>query len=103
MIYFPMEEFSDTTNNANDLAADYLELKAILSSDCESLRRDIEEALELNEDEVTNENSQDRYENIATDAINCIHERKTILDSEYPFDLDNGGDTIWFTMDKVAI
>ena len=100
MIYFPMEEFSDTTNNANDLAADYLELKAILSSDCEALRRDIEEALELNEDEVANEVSQDRYENIATDAINCIHERKTILDSEYPFDLDSGGDTIWFTMDR---
>ena len=100
MIYFPMEEFSGSTNDDNDLAADYLELKAVLSSDCEALRRDIEEAMELSGDEISEENSQDRYERIATDAVNRIYERKTVLKLEYPFDIDNGGDTIRFAMDE---
>ncbi len=100
MIYFPIEEFSNSTKGDNDLAADYLELKAVLSSDCEALRRDIEEALELSGDEVVDENSHDRYEGIATDAINRIYERKMVLNLEYPFDLDNGGDAIRFTMDE---
>ena len=87
MIYFPAEEFSGSENDACDLAADYLELKAMLSSDCEALRKDIEEALELGGDEVADEESQDRYESIATNAVNRIYERKTILESEYPFDV----------------
>lgn len=100
MIYFPTEEFSGSANDARDLAADYLELKAILSSDFEALRKDIEEALELSGDEVVDEDSQDRYEGVATNAINRIYERKMILDSEYPFEVDSDGDVIRFAMDE---
>ena len=103
MIYFPAEEFSGSVNDACDLAADYLELKAMLSSGCEALRKDIEEALELSGDEDVDEESQDRYEGIATSAINRIYERKTIIGSEYPFDVDSAGDTIWFTMDQESL
>ena len=75
----------------------------MLSSDCEALRKDIEEALELGGDEVADEESQDRYESIATNAVNRIYERKTILESEYPFDVDSAGDTVWFTMNQESL
>ena len=56
--------------------------------------------MELNGDEVIDEYSQDRFEGIATDAVNRIYERKTILKLEYPFDVDNGGEAIRFSMDE---
>ena len=47
LLYLPADEFADTELPNWDLAADYLELSAIFSKDCQSLSEDIVSALEI--------------------------------------------------------
>ena len=98
-LYLPSDEFGGRKPPDFDLAADYLELKAVFSGDRQSFREDIVDALELAaETDFSDVDAeiQDR-EVIANGAVERLTSRKRILASAYPFDLDQHGDVISFT------
>ncbi|MXZ18708.1 MAG: hypothetical protein F4Y81_10885 [Rhodothermaceae bacterium] len=99
--YLPPEEVSGLQPNL-DLAADYLELKAVLSKNKFSLSHDIVAAMEMSYDyefENVAVEMKER-ERVVTDTIGRIQSRKEILQTTYPFDLDERGETISFTSEQ---
>ena len=95
--YLPSDQFSDATPADVDLAADFLELEALLSESGESLRKDIVDALELAADEDSPDDETRNREEIAWGAVNRMSSRKRVLAGSYPFEIDNDGDVIRFT------
>ena len=101
-VYLPSDEFSGIGAPDIDLAADYLELKAILSREGQSYSEDIVDALELAaEAEFDDVNDEiENREEVAAGAVARITSRKRILSAAYPFDLDDSGAEIAFTSNK---
>lgn len=101
-VYLPTDEFSGVGVRDMDLAADYLELKAILSREGQSYSEDIVDALELSaEAEFHDVNDEmENREEVATGAVARLTSRKRILSATYPFSLDATGARIDFTADK---
>ena len=101
-VYLPTDEFGGTGPHDLDLAADYLELKAVFSADRQSLSEDIVDALEIAAherfDDVNAE--METRENVAAGAVTRMASRKHALESAYPFELDEGGDVVFFTAEK---
>ena len=97
--YLPSDEFSNASLADLDLAADFLELKALFSEDGQCLSEDIVGALELAaEDEYTDVDAEIKNrEEIAAGAVARMASRKRVLAGSYPFDIDDGGDAIYFT------
>ena len=103
--YLPPDEF-DLAVTADmdlpvdmDLAADFLELKALLSRDGQCFSDDIVGALELTaEREYADVDEEIRNrEEIASLAVARMSCRKRVLDGSYPFDIDDDGSVISFT------
>ena len=97
--YFPSDEFVGRQAPNLDLAADYLELKAICSEHGQSFSEDIVDFLELSADaEFDDVDTEMRVrEDIAAGAVARMTSRKHILSTSYPFELDNYGDVVSFT------
>ena len=98
-IYLPPDEFHSAIAADLDLAADYLELNAIYSSDGQSFSEDIVGTLELTaEEEYTDVDAEMKIrEEIATGAIARMTTRKRVHQESYPFEIDEYGDVISFT------
>lgn len=98
-LYLPSDEFRDTDVSNLDLAADYLELNAILSKDGQSFSEYIVDALEdTAESNFTDVDEEIRVrEEIASEAVARMSSRKLVLRESYPFDIDDGGNVIFFT------
>ena len=98
-VYLPPDAFGGRESPNLDLAADYLELKAVFSKDGQSFSGDIVDALELaaeaGSDDVDAE--MRNREEVAAGAVARMSSRKRVLSTAYPFDLDDRGDTVFFT------
>ena len=101
-VYLPSDEFTGVGPPDLDLAADYLELKAVLSGVGQSFSGDIVDALELAADEeFADLNAEiETREDIAAGAVSRMSSRKRVLAAAYPFDLDGRGDSIFFTAEE---
>lgn len=101
-VYLPSDEFGGAVQQNLDLAADYLELKALFSQDRLSFRRDIVGALELpghTSFADFTDNSEAR-QTVATDAVNRMASRQRALAAAYPFDIDPWGAVVRFTAEN---
>ncbi len=101
-VYLPHEQVFGSQPDL-DLAADYLELKAVFSKDKFSLSQDIVGVLEMSSENDFNDVAaeiEDR-ERVATDTIGRMQSRKDILQTAYPFELDTYGETISFTSEQL--
>lgn len=98
-VYLPADEFGGADPQNDDLAADYLELKAVFSRHGQSFRRDIVKVLDLADhtpfDDVNGE--MEALQDVATAAVNRMESRKRALATAYPFELDEWGDVVRFT------
>ena len=101
-IYFPSDEFVDKPPHDLDLAADYLELTALLSHDRQAFGQDIVDALEQTADAdfVDVDDELRRREEISSSAINRIARRGRVLKNSYPFILDQDGHVVTFIADE---
>lgn len=103
-VYLPREHVSGSQPDL-DVAADYLELKAVLSEDKFSLSQDIVDAMELSSDfdfeDVTTEIEE--RERVVTDTVGRMQSRKDILQTSYPFNLDAHGETISFAPEQLNV
>ena len=84
-----------------DLAADYLELKAIFSEESQSFSQDIVDTLDLAADwQFSDVDSEMRNrEEIADGAVARMASRRRVLAATYPFELDDGGNVISFIIE----
>lgn len=101
-IYLPPDEFQNAHAADLDLAADFLELTALFSSDGQSFSEDIVGALEITS-EVEFEDVDAEIKNreeVATGAIARMSNRKRVLEDSYPFEIDEFGDVISFTAEE---
>lgn len=98
-LYLPSDEFVGRRAPNLDLAADYLELKAICSEHGQSFSEDIVDAMELSADaDFDDVDAEMRArEDVAAGAIARMTSRKRVLATSYPFDLDDYGDVVSFT------
>lgn len=104
-VYLPSDEFDDAKPPNFDLAADYLELKAVFSEDRQSFSQDIVNALALDADtefadvdaEMTNR------EEVAAGAVARMKSRESVLATAYPFELDDRGEVISFVTEAPDI
>ena len=101
-VYLPSDEFGGMEPPDLDLAADYLELKAVLSRDGQCFSEDIVHALELSaEAEFADVNAEiEAREDIAAGAVARMTSRKRALATAYPFDVDDRGDVVFFTAEQ---
>ena len=101
-IHLPCEQISRSQLDV-DLLADYLELKAIMSEDKSSLKKDIIIALEhgFNENLNNGFSETEERERIASEAITRIKSRVTILKTAYPFTLEKKGQNICLNYDRL--
>ena len=101
-VYLPSDEFGGRRPPNLDLAADYLELRAVFSEERQSLSRDIIDALELAaEREFGDAHSGIEIgEEVATGAVLRIESRKRALATAYPFELDEWGDVVIFSAEN---
>ncbi len=101
-INLPCEQISRSQLDV-DLVADYLELKAIMSEDKSSLKKDIVIALEHGFDDDFNNGSfeTEERERIASETIARIKLRSTILKTTYPFTLEIKGQIIYLNYDHL--
>ena len=98
-VYLPSDEFGGAAPPNLDLAADYLELKAVLSSEGQSFSEDIVDTLELAAEsrfEDVNAEVEGREE-VAAGAVSRMASRKHALEAAYPFELDARGSMVSFT------
>ena len=105
VVYLPADEFSGTRQPDLDLAADYLELEAFLSGDCQALSQDVVDALDLSADgdfEDVDEELRAR-EDVASGAISRIDIRRRTLRGAYPFELDDTGSVLLFVADDPTL
>ncbi len=99
MVYLPPDEFGGPEPPDLDLAADYLELKAVFSESGQSFSGDIVDAVELAADERyrdVNAEMEGREE-VAAGAIARMASRKSVLGTAYPFEVDEEGEVVSFT------
>ena len=94
-LYLPPDEILGESVNF-DLAADFLELTAFLSTDNMALTSDlaVQAGLGGQADEVDGV-SEHWDEDIISGTISRIETRQHALDGEYPFALDRNGDTLF--------
>ena len=85
-----------------DLAADYLELKAVFSEERQSFSQDIVDALALAADsEFADVDAEMKNrEEVADGAVARMASRKRVLAATYPFELDERGDVISFVVEE---
>ena len=104
-VYLPSDEFSGTAPPDLDLAADYLELRAVLSDEGHSFSEDIVDALDLAADEefVDVHAEMESREDVAAGAVARMTSRKRILNAAYPFELDDRGNAIVFTAQELDL
>ena len=104
-LYFPSDEFDDREPPDLDLAADYLELKAVFSRDGQSFSEDIVSALELAaEDNYPDVTAEIEFrEAIATGAMDRMASRKRVLSTSYPFQFDDQGNLISFAVKEMDL
>ena len=98
-LYLPADQLHDGSSADMDLAADFLELKALLSEDGQCFSEDIVGALELAADQAyldVDDEIRNR-EDIASGAVARMSSRRRILAASYPFDFDDEGNVISFT------
>lgn len=95
-VYLPADEFGGGNAPDLDLAADYLELKAVLSPDRQSFSEDIVDALEMAADREFRDvdEEMETREAVATGAVTRMSSRKRALGEAYPFVIDEPGSTI---------
>ena len=100
-VHLPSDEFVGIGPHNLDLAADYLELKALLSGEGQSFSKDIVDALDLAaESEYPDVDSEiETREEITAAAVDRMMSRRSILGAAYPFELDDHGDAIAFDVD----
>lgn len=98
-LYLPPDEFYRSSLPDLDLAADYLELNALLAKDGQTLSEYIVDALEITaETEFTDVDDEIKNrEDIAAGAVARMASRKRVLAESYPFDIDNDGYVLSFT------
>ena len=95
MPYLPPDEFHGREQPNFDLAADYLELKAVLSRDGLSFSQDIVDALELSDDGDSDDlGTGELAEDAAAGAVGRMISRLNVLQDAYPFRIDDGGDAV---------
>ena len=101
-VYLPPDEFDGTKPPDLDLAADYLELKAVFSENRQSFSEEIVATLEVTaETEFPDVNTElEKREDIAAGAVTRMTSRKRVLAEAYPFDLDDRGAAISFTAEQ---
>ena len=101
-VYLPSDEFGGAEPPDLDLAADYLELKAVLSRDGQCFSEDIVHALKLTaEAEFADVNAEiESREDVAAGAVARMASRKRVLAAAYPFALDDRGDAIIFIAEQ---
>lgn len=99
MVYLPPDEFGGSNPPNLDLAADYLELKAVFSESRQSFSGDIVDALDLGADEQPSDVEAEirGREEVSAGAIARMASRKHVLGKAYPFDVDKEGDVVTFT------
>ena len=101
-VYLPSDEFSGARPPNFDLAADYLELKAVLSEERQSFSQDIVDALALaaaSEFADVDAEMKNREE-VADGAVARMASRKRVLAATCPFELDDRGDVISFVVEE---
>ena len=101
-VYLPSDEFTGGGPHDLDVAADYLELKAVLSVGRQSFSEDIVDALELAaESDFSDVNAEiETREDIAAGAVARMTSRQRVLADTYPFTLDDSGRVIGFTAEE---
>ena len=104
-VYLPPDEFGGTKQPNLDLAADYLELKAIFSKEKESFSQDIIDALDFAADsELADVDAEMKNrEEVADGAVARMASRKRVLAATYPFELDDRGDVISFVVEELDL
>lgn len=97
-VYLPPDEFGGAKRPNLDLAADYLELKAIFSKEKESFSQDIIDALDFAADSEFSDVDIEikNREETANGAIGRMASRKRVLNEAYPFDLGERGYVVSF-------
>lgn len=85
-----------------DLAADYLELKAVFSEERQSFSQDIVDALELEADSEFDDVDAEikTREEVADGAVARMASRKRVLAAIYPFALDDQGSVVSFVAEN---
>ena len=104
-VYLPADEFSGVGVPDLDLAADYLELSAVLSASKQCFSEDIVDALELSaENEFHDVATEIKYrEEIAAGAVSRMTSRQRVLEATYPFELDARGDVVFFRTESLCV
>lgn len=104
-IHLPPDCFAGSGPPDLDLAADYLELKAVCAKDGRSYSQDIVNTLELaaEQDFLDVDTEMKRRESVADDAVARMQSRKNALMMAYPFELDSRGETISFTAERPTL
>lgn len=98
-VYLPSDEFGGSEPPNLDLAADYLELKAVFSRDCLSFTEDIVDALELAANAPFGDVDAEMKvrEEVAAGAVTRMELRKRALVDAYPFEFDRQGSIVLFS------
>ena len=101
-VYLPSDEFGGAVPQNLDLAADYLELKALFSQDHLSFRRNIVGALELpgHTSFPNSTGNAEARQAVATDAVNRMASRQRALAAAYLFEIDPWGAVVRFTAEN---
>ena len=104
-VYLPTDEFTGSAKPNLDLAADYLELKAFLSRDCQAFSQDIVDAMELSADGEFDDLDEEMRvrEDIASGAINRMALRQRPLKESYPFKIDKAGGVVTFEAEEPSL
>lgn len=104
-VCLPLEAVKGTPPPYLDLAADYLELKAALSAEKRSYSQEIFNEVDIPADrDFDSVNTEmEEQESVVTDTIGRIHLRKNILQSAYPFELDEQGNVLSFTATQLNL
>ena len=117
-LYFPSDEFVGFGNDVDpgeqcpptfdfDIAADYLELQAVLSRDGQSLSTDITDILEVASEEDASDVTtgiEAPEKHIASAAVKRMASRKDALGPSYPFTLDGSGTVVTLAaIDEITI
>ena len=89
-VYLPADEFGGIEPPNLDLAADYLELKAVFSTNGQSFSADIVDALEFAANAPFDDVDAELKvrEEVAKGAVSRMNSRKQALAQSYPFEFD---------------
>lgn len=104
-VYFPTDAFTGSQSYDLDLAADYLELRAVLSQGRQSFSVEIINVQEeASESEYENVEAEMAWrEEVATGAVSRIALRAHVLGDAYPFSVDQAGDVVSFAAERLNL